>query len=237
VPTPFASKPTLVGERATLRPFRAEDVEPMATALADPDVRRLTGSVHHPAFTVARLREWYATRNAQTDRLDLAIVDNATGRCVGEVVLNEWDEGNESCNFRILIGPDGQGRGLGTEATTLVLRHAFTVLGLHRVELSVYAFNPRAKRAYEKAGFLAEGVLRDALRLEDGQRVDAVVMAALAPHWLAADQAGTPDRATPDQAGTPDRAGTPDQAGTAGTADQPAAGDSSRPLAGDHPGA
>jgi RimJ/RimL family protein N-acetyltransferase len=190
VPTPFATKPTLVGERATLRPFRADDVDALAEAIADPDVRRLTGSVHHPAFTVARLREWYATRNAQTDRLDLAIVDNATGRCVGEVVLNEWDESNESCNFRILIGPDGQGRGLGTEATTLVLRHAFTVLGLHRVELSVYAFNPRARRAYEKAGFVAEGVLRDALRLEDGRRVDAVVMAALAPHWLAGDHPG-----------------------------------------------
>jgi RimJ/RimL family protein N-acetyltransferase len=79
------------------------------------------------------------------------------------------------------------GRGLGTEATALVLRHAFTALRLHRVELSVYAFNPRAKRAYEKAGFRTEGVLRDALRLEDGQRVDAVVMAALAPQWLAGD--------------------------------------------------
>jgi RimJ/RimL family protein N-acetyltransferase len=183
----FALKPTLTGRRVTLRPFRAEDLEPMAVAIADPDVRRLTGSVHSSAEAAAgspevddRLRAWYGSRNDQDDRLDLAIVDNASGRCVGEVVLNEWEPANESCNFRILIGPDGRDRGLGTEATALVLRHAFAALGLHRVGLEVYAFNPRAQRAYEKAGFHVEGVKRDALKFDD-RRVDSIVMAALAP--------------------------------------------------------
>ncbi len=189
--SPFATKPTLVGERATLRPFREEDLEPMAEALADPDVLRLTGSVHSTAAAESadpnpddRTREWYATRNDQTDRLDLAIVDNASGRCVGEAVLNEWDADNESCNFRILIGPGGRDRGLGTEATTLMLGHGFTALGLHRISLEVYAVNPRARRAYEKAGFVVEGVTREALRFGD-ERIDAIIMAALAPEWLA----------------------------------------------------
>jgi RimJ/RimL family protein N-acetyltransferase len=183
----FATKPTLTGALVTLRPFQPDDVDALAEAIADDEVRRLTGSVHQPTFPANRLREWYATRNDQPDRLDLAIVDNTNGRCVGEIVLNQWDEDNETCNFRILIGPGGQGRGLGTEATRLVLRHAFAKLGLHRVALEVYAYNPRAKRAYEKAGFQEEGRLRDALRLPDGTRVDAYVMAALAPQWLAAD--------------------------------------------------
>jgi RimJ/RimL family protein N-acetyltransferase len=46
----------------------------------------------------------------------------------------------------------------------------------------VYAFNPRARRVYEKVGFVAEGVLREAL-LWRGERVDAVVMSILAPEW------------------------------------------------------
>ncbi len=48
--------------------------------------------------------------------------------------------------------------------------------------MEVHTFNPRARRAYEKAGFVAEGVLRDAL-CYDGEWVDAVVMSILAPEW------------------------------------------------------
>jgi RimJ/RimL family protein N-acetyltransferase len=47
----------------------------------------------------------------------------------------------------------------------------------------VYAFNPRAQRAYEKAGFVVEGVFRDAL-LWDGQWVDEVMMSVLATDWI-----------------------------------------------------
>ncbi len=186
--TPFADKPTLTGDRAVLRPFDGGDLPAMAEAIADPEVGRLTGSVNSSAqradegFDEDRLREWYSTRNAQADRLDLAIVDRGSGECVGEVVLNEWEPENASCNFRILIGPRGRDRGLGTEATRLILAHAFDTAGLHRVSLEVYAFNPRAQRAYEKAGFVREGVRRDALRF-DGGFVDSVLMSVLAPEW------------------------------------------------------
>lgn len=187
-PTPFADKPTLEGERVLLRPFTEDDLPAMTAALADPEVARLTGSVHRSdqplddAVAPERLRQWYLSRAAHDDRLDLAIVDRATGECVGEVVLNEWEEENASCNFRILIGPAGRDRGLGTEATRLVLGHAFGTLGLHRVSLGVYAFNPRGRRVYEKVGFVVEGVLRDALRFDDAW-VDSVQMAMLRPEW------------------------------------------------------
>jgi RimJ/RimL family protein N-acetyltransferase len=150
-------------------------------------VGRLTGSFHtseeageEPDLEV--LRQWYSTRNEQADRLDLAVVDHASGDVVGEVVLNEWEPEDRSCNFRILIGPAGRDRGLGTEATRLVVGHAFEGLGLHRVSLEVFAFNPRAQRAYEKVGFVREGVRRDALRF-DGQWVDSVLMSILEQEW------------------------------------------------------
>lgn len=185
--TTFAEKPTLAGDLVTLRPFRDEDLPAMTAAISDPEVVRLTGSAHTTEEAAQppdenRLRDWYATRNAQQERLDLAIVDNASGACVGEVVLNEWEEPNASCNFRILIGPAGRDRGLGTEATRLVLAHAFEALGLHRVSLEVYAFNPRGQQAYEKAGFVREGVRREALRF-DGQWVDSILMAVLDHEW------------------------------------------------------
>lgn len=185
---PFADKPTLLGKRALLRPFVDDDVAAMAEAIADPEVGRLTGSVNSSSvapdegFDEERLRRWYGSRADQTDRLDLAIVDRETGECVGEVVLNEWEPENASCNFRILIGPRGRDRGLGTDATRLVLAHAFETIGLHRVSLEVYGFNPRARRAYEKVGFVHEGTRRDALCF-DGEWVDSHLMSVLAPEW------------------------------------------------------
>ncbi|MEU5186761.1 GNAT family protein [Streptomyces klenkii] len=176
----FAFKPTLTGELTLLRPVTVDDVPALLPMFRDEETSRLTG--YHAAYDEAGLRAWYSSRGAQDDRLDLAIVERATGQVVGEAVLNEWDPGNESCSFRICSVPGAPGRGLGTEATRLIVGYGFETLGLHRISLEVYAFNPRARRVYEKAGFVPEGVLRGAL-LWEGERVDAVVMSILAPEW------------------------------------------------------
>ncbi len=171
--TPFTAKPTLGGGLVTLRPICADDVEWISPILREPDVNILTGSVHSSAGPFGEgcepdaLRPIYGRWAEADDRLVLAIVDNVTGQGVGEAVLNDWDAGNRSCGFRILIGAAGQGRGLGTEATRLTVQHALGPMGLHRLSLEVYDINPRARRAYEKAGFVHEGTGRDALLLDD----------------------------------------------------------------------
>jgi RimJ/RimL family protein N-acetyltransferase len=183
--TPWTTKPTLHGERVTLRPFREGDAELMQACM-DVEAIKLTGSAHSTAEAEEmagaepdqRTRVWYATRNDQVDRLDLAVEDEA-GVLIGEAVLNDWEPGNRSCGFRILFGPQGRDRGLGTEATRLLVGYAFDVLGLHRVELEYYAFNPRAARAYAKAGFVEEGRRRQAL-IFDGEHIDAITMGMLA---------------------------------------------------------
>lgn len=158
----------------------------MLAILSEPDVRRLTGSVHSTQAAHAPMEEaertrttaWYSTRNDQPDRLDLAIVCLETGAVVGEVVLNDYDPDNQACNFRILIGAAGQNRGLGTQATQLLLAYARDHLPLHRIELSVYSFNPRARHVYEAAGFRCEGTRRDAFCF-DGQWFDEEIFAIL----------------------------------------------------------
>lgn len=186
----FSFKPTLTGEKVVLRPFIADDLTALRVALNDPEVLKLTGSVHGDEAEadpddpgrVEQLRRWYRERNSRPDRLDLAVVDRASSHCVGEVVLNEWDAGNRSCNFRTLVGAAGRDRGLGTEAVRMVVGYGFEQLGLHRISLQVYAFNPRAGHVYEKVGFIAEGVLREELRYRD-QWIDATSMSILAHEW------------------------------------------------------
>jgi RimJ/RimL family protein N-acetyltransferase len=190
----FKAKPTLYGEFVTLRPFQERDITAMADILTDPEVLRLTGSVHSTAEAGvgagaesvpfdAATRSWYETRADHQDRLDLAVVAADSDMCVGEVVLNEWSPDNEVCNFRILLGPGGRNRGLGSEATRLVVDYAFQSTNINRIELDVYAFNPRARHVYEKAGFLFEGTKRSALKF-DGEYVDADGMAILRSDWL-----------------------------------------------------
>ena len=144
-----------------------DDVPGLMDLLADPESGRLTGT--HAEFDEATARRWYASRGEQDDRLDLAIVERATGEYAGEVVLNELDRANRTCGFRIGLRPGSWIVGLGSEATRLIVDYAFDTVGLHRLELEVYAFNPRARHVYERAGFVYEGTRRDALLL--GRRV------------------------------------------------------------------
>ena len=156
----FATKPTLHGRLVTLRPFRDGDAEVMAQILSDPEVRRLTGSVESTAEAERpqplddRLRDWYATRNDQADRLDLAIEDAASGTLVGEVVLNEVDLDGAD------LQPAGARRPRGARPGA---RHRGGRPGdglRHRaprdcaaITLEVFEFNPRARRVYEKVGY------------------------------------------------------------------------------------
>lgn len=149
-------KPTLFGDKVTLRPIEAADAEAMWEAVNDPEGNDLTATT--ATFTREQVADWCASRADQDHRLDLAIVENATGEYAGEVVLNEFDPATESANFRIALrGPAWYGRGLGSEATRLLVEHGLQRVGLSRITLGVLARNQRARRAYRKAGFHEAG--------------------------------------------------------------------------------
>ncbi|UFU00091.1 GNAT family N-acetyltransferase [Radiobacillus kanasensis] len=173
-------KPTLTGDKVTLRPFREEDFPYLEECLKDPEVLKLTGSTAD--FDRETVRKWYSTRNEQPDRLDLAIVDRPQEIVVGEVVVNEYDENNQSMNFRILIGPGGRNRGLGTEATQLFIDYIFEATDLCQLTLGVYDFNPRAKKVYEKIGFVFDRIDKNDLEFE-GEWIDAINMKLTKAEW------------------------------------------------------
>lgn len=174
----FADKPTLIGERVVLRPIMADDAEAMWRDLDDAEAMRLTGT--HATFDLPTIQRWAATRAESVDRLDLAATDPATGAWLGEVVVNEVDLDNRSCNFRIALSAAARNRGVGTEATRLIVDYVFDEIEppMNRISLGVYAFNPRAIAVYERAGFVREGVARAAL-CWNGEFVDEVLMAML----------------------------------------------------------
>jgi RimJ/RimL family protein N-acetyltransferase len=166
------AKPTIEGTLVTLRPLAATDTEAAWEMVQDPEGHDLTATT--ATFEYEQILAWCASRATAPDRLDLAIVERATGQFAGEVVLNEFDAVENTANFRIALrGPAWYGRGLGGEATQLIVRHGLQVVGLDRITLEVLARNPRARRAYESAGFVVSGEFE-----EDGETWLAMAITA-----------------------------------------------------------
>jgi RimJ/RimL family protein N-acetyltransferase len=78
------------------------------------------------------------------------------------------------------------GRGDGERLLRALIDHVFSETDTNRLDLDVYAGNDRARRVYERAGFTAEGLLREHHRDSDGTFSDVWLMAILRREWLAA---------------------------------------------------
>ena len=174
------NKPVLQGKTITLRPLRAQDAD-VIFAYTDPEVNRLTGTTEN--HTLEQYRTHYASLENAQDRADYAIITKPSDELAGEVVVNDIDWHSRVANFRIVLFDSRFfGKGYGSEATALILEYAFKTLNLHRLELEVFEFNPRALHVYENLGFVREGVKRDVL-LWEGEYYNAVVMSLLGTEY------------------------------------------------------
>jgi RimJ/RimL family protein N-acetyltransferase len=172
------------GRLVVLRRHKAENLNAFARWYSDPEVARLTRYQQTPLSRDEIQRFFYA-RIMGAEFLAMAIHVRETDRLIGTCAFSQLDGDNGSTLFHITIGEhDAWGHGYGTEATALMVEHAFTRLALHRVALTVFEFNERAIRAYEKCGFVAEGRSRDAI-FRDGRFWDEIHMSVLSDEWEA----------------------------------------------------
>lgn len=86
---------------------------------------------------------------------------------------------------RLVLAPEAHGRGLGRACVRALKKMAFEQLDAHRFWLDVKAFNQRAHMLYASEGFVEEGRLREAVRLDAGGFDSLIVMALLAPEYAA----------------------------------------------------
>jgi RimJ/RimL family protein N-acetyltransferase len=175
---------SIEGRTVVLRPHAARNVSAFTRWYADPEVARLTRYQDGP-MRPDDVRRFFEARVTGSGSLALAIHLRASDRLIGTCAFSQLDGDNGSALFHITIGePDCWGHGYGTEATALMLEHAFGTLGLHRVGLAVFAFNERAIRSYRKVGFVVEGRSREAI-WRDGHFSDEIHMSILADEWQA----------------------------------------------------
>jgi len=115
---------------------------------------------------------WFAIRTLEDDRL------------LGDTTLSVINWGSREAFAGIGIGArEFWGKGYGTDAMCLLLRYGFIELNLRRISLTVFEFNQRAMRSYEKAGFRLEGRQRQLMQRE-GRRWDILYMGILREEWM-----------------------------------------------------
>lgn len=175
----------LRGPRVYLRPVEVADAtDRYAGWLRDPETTRFLesgGRDESPASVAAYIRAF----EGRNDVLFLAIRLADGDTHVGNIKLEPINWRHRHAVLGIMIGEaSARGRGIGSEAMVLVLRHAFTALALHRVSLGVIADNLAAIRCYERLGFVTEGRARECVRRPHGF-VDGLTMGILAHEFFA----------------------------------------------------
>ncbi|MDZ7272127.1 MAG: GNAT family N-acetyltransferase [candidate division KSB1 bacterium] len=137
------------------------------------------------AFPVTRqaLRSRLTQQLESREAILFTICTNETGRAVGVTAFFRIDYVSRAAVFYLaLLDSEAWGKGYGGEATRLMVDYAFATLNLNRIQLHVCAENTPAIRIYEKAGFVKEGVLRQAMYRRGGY-VDFWVMGILREDW------------------------------------------------------
>lgn len=135
--------------------------------------------------TLQKQLEFYRSGIANSStKIQLGIVPNGMNTIVGVVSLSGIDFLNRKAEFGIMIGDNAaRGKGYGTEACRLIVKHAFERLSLNKIYLGVHAEHTAAIRSYEKVGFVQEGRLREDI-LMNGRYVDTVIMSLLAKDFI-----------------------------------------------------
>ncbi len=179
------------GSRVTLRRHVAANIEAFQRWYADPEIARLARYQATP-MRPEEIERFFAARVVGTEALAMAVHERATDRLVGTCAFSQLDAENGSALYHITIGEsDVWGLGFGTEATQLMLDHAFGSLGLHRIALYVFEFNERAIGAYRRCGFVVEGRSRESI-LRDGRWWDELAMSVLSSEWHEQRRPGSP---------------------------------------------
>ncbi len=171
----------LVGKKVYLSPMSLDDAEIYAKWLNDFEVTDGLGSSSR-ITTVEMEKDWLDSV-LKKGEYNFAIIDLETDILLGSCGFNRLDSVRRTGTVGIFIGEkDNRGKGIGTEALSLLIGFGFDYLNLHNIDLTVYSFNEGAIKCYEKVGFKKYGTRHEVYPLK-GQLYDVVSMELLEKNY------------------------------------------------------
>lgn len=167
----------IVGKTVMLGPLVQADAQPMFQWMNDRIIAESNGS-WRPTDAMD-FTAWFQNIGKDPARVTFAIRTITEPRLIGYLSILAIHPVFRSAELGITIGSAAdRGHGMGREAMELAMAYCWESLGLERLSLRIYGDNAAAIRCYLAAGFVVEGVQRQAAYL-NGRRVDVTMMGAL----------------------------------------------------------
>lgn len=163
------------GHLVRLRAFEQGDVDANHAFINDYEtVRGMMSGIPFPS-SYADERRWLEQQTSYSRGEYQFAVEDFEGDLVGRCGVIRLDWKNRLAELAIMIGTPYRGRGYGKEAMRLLCDFCHREMNLHKLKVTVFAFNEPAIRCYEGCGFEREGLLKDEL-WRDGQYQDVVIL-------------------------------------------------------------
>lgn len=176
----------ITGDGIRFRAPEKKDLLMFAEWLNDPEVR--DGILVSLPMSIANEEMWFESMIERPTRLQpftIEVEDEGKWFPIGNCGFHGFDDADQSADIGIMIGNKKfRDKGYGTQAMELLLKVGFDIHNLHRISLDVYATNLRAKRVYEKVGFVEEARKRQGM-YKNGEYVDVFIMSILRSEWEA----------------------------------------------------
>lgn len=169
--------PALQGTLVRLRAHEPADIAALNGLINDPDVGEGLGMVM-PQAVSGYMAFLEATEKDPSKAM--FVVERLQGRVpIGACSFFTIEVAPRTAVLGVWLGKPYWDEGLGTDAVRTICGFGFDHMNLQRIELTVFESNPRAKRAYEKVGFVVEGTRRRS-EFVGGRHVDSYLMGLLA---------------------------------------------------------
>ncbi len=166
----------LEGEEVELRTLEKDDAERLRDIANHPEVRKYIG-VRAP-LNLLREEKLIEEETENDEHLMFAI--HTGGEIIGSISLKKIEP--QVAELGIMIDPGHHGKGYGTEASRMLVEHAFKQLNHHKLYAWVFETNQKSARVWEKLGFRQEAEL-DSHFLMDGEFKKAYIYGLLKGEW------------------------------------------------------
>lgn len=163
-----SSLPVLESSRLRLRQLKRPDTQDLFAIFSDAQSMRYWS---HPPFTEIEQAEAYL-RKIDAGRINGTHMQWGITLCeddkvIGTTTLFSLNPAHRRAEIGYVLASTHWQRGIGREALSMVLTHAFETLGYLRIEADIDPRNVASCRLVEKLGFHHEGTLRERWHVDE----------------------------------------------------------------------
>lgn len=170
--------PQLKSDRLVLRQFTDEDLEHVYQGLTHPEVIKYYGVSYGSLEETKEQMKWFADLEKSGSGIWWAITSAGDNIFFGATGLNNLTQEHRKAELGFWLLPEFQKKGIIRESVPLVLKYAFEVLNLHRIEALVETENTNSAKALKNLNFQHEGRMRD-YEVKNGRSISVDIFSCL----------------------------------------------------------